>query len=627
MKAQFLSFLTSLTFVQVQTFVIRCERQSCCRPPSFVKRRHSLLAASAEEALDDDTLNDNSDADDGSVFEAVELPDDRETPLSESELQDLTVAQLKQQLRLRRLVVTGKKQDLVQRLVIASGGTLESSFLGDDVYEFLSDDDRDLSTKTINLLGSQDDDDANPASSNPEVWGADARIVTEYVAPGVVLDSMTRTLVEFTGSNGTQVQAIVAASRDALQPFLRGSNNTKTPSSNAEARLKQIQVQREQAARQSTRGLEEGLSNEGDEQGLYEHVLDREYSDWGKYTVTGASLSAQEVQGVLLLSEEGFGQDILALADKIAFECQPVVVMVPDLFRGQPWIESNDDDNKDNSEEQLTYEQWRAMHSDQRISVDIRAAAACLRERYAVSSVVVWGTGFGGGRALEAASGWLPMDNIHDVNGMIGPPPVDPMVAVAWYPTEYIVNELFGKQHNGRSLDVQGKERKVAVMAVFAGNDTLNGAKAEDAALLKSLLDEDDRVHDLMVKVFRGQDHGFAHRGLSVHDEPDDFERFVDDEFGGSGRVSMGGGDAEVACLLSTAFMETYSRVFLPTVGPPICLDENEKEWSSKLEMMDLTAANNRNIRQEIEDEVANYVESPFDENTADTLENFRKRG
>jgi hypothetical protein len=61
----------------------------------------------------------------------------------------------------------------------------------------------------------------------------------------------------------------------------------------------------------------------------------RDYSDWGKYTVTGAQLSASEVQGVLLLSDVygAFSDDMLALAEKIAFECQPVVVMVPDLFR------------------------------------------------------------------------------------------------------------------------------------------------------------------------------------------------------------------------------------------------------------------------------------------------------
>ena len=36
-------------------------------------------------------------------------------------------------------------------------------------------------------------------------------------------------------------------------------------------------------------------------------------------------------------------------------------------------------------------------------SVDIRAAAVALREQYGVRSVSIFGTCFGGGRALEAA--------------------------------------------------------------------------------------------------------------------------------------------------------------------------------------------------------------------------------
>ena len=51
--------------------------------------------------------------------------------------------------------------------------------------------------------------------------------------------------------------------------------------------------------------------------------------------MTGAQLSQSEVQGVLLLSDVygAFAEDTQALAHKIAFESQPVVVMVPDLFR------------------------------------------------------------------------------------------------------------------------------------------------------------------------------------------------------------------------------------------------------------------------------------------------------
>ena len=74
----------------------------------------------------------------------------------------------------------------------------------------------------------------------------------------------------------------------------------------------------------------------------------------------------------------------------------------------------------------------------------------------------------------------------------------------------------------------------------------------------------------------------------------------------------MGDGDADVACLLSTAFMETYSRVFLPTVGVPVSADENNGQWSAELEMSDFSESNTRDIRQEIEDALDNYVDEPL---------------
>ena len=66
----------------------------------------------------------------------------------------------------------------------------------------------------------------------------------------------------------------------------------------------------------------------------------------------------------------------------------------------------------------------------------------------------------------------------------------------------------------------------------------------------------------------------------------------------------MDGGDAEVACLLSTAFMET-------TFGPPISKDELGIEWSNDLNLKDLTT-NTRDIRQEIEDSLENFQEVPL---------------
>lgn len=622
-------------------------------------QRQVSLTSSSFEVMETEAKGEDEDDDDASS--APPLPMDLEGVMGSvvfrrADVEALTVPQLKQQLRLRGLKVSGRKQELMDRLVdfsnamagdaattkdtapnnarISEAEVMPSTTKSKarqfaeakgkeliDVTPFL--DEKDLCKQVKSSIEMEDlDDEAEEESNNKpddgttEVWGSQARIVDDYEGRSVVVDNLSRIVVEFQGSNQTSVQAYCVASRDALQGFLAGNaafnaNSTTTPQNAAEQRLFEIQRKREQAAKlPPRRGEEQEGLDEGDENGLYANILERDFTDWGKYTVTGAQLSAQEVQGVLLLPDiyGPFSEDTRALAEKIAFECQPVVVMVPDLFRGRPWKPVEDGKNKMGQ----TYEEWRATHPELRVSVDIRAAAACLRESYRVSSIAVWGVCYGGGRALEAAAGYLPGGSIHDEDGELGPPPVEPSAVIAWYPARYNAKDLFGSTHKGSTFDVEGNKRNMAVMAIFAGLDKTAGATTDDAALLKSLLEQDDRVKDHMVKVFPNQDHGFAHQGLgqAQHDE-EDLERFADAEFGGSGRLSIMEGDAEVACLLSTAWMETYTRVFLPTVGPPVAQDELAREWSEKLEV-DLSHANDRDIRQEIEDAIDGFVEEPL---------------
>jgi dienelactone hydrolase len=643
------------------------------------------LSSSYEEREATDVLSDDEeeDYDDDVLSRPVQLPSEWDAMISAADVLELTVPQLKQQLRLRNLKVSGRKLDLQNRLCLAIGArspsiSVDGDFDDDDSpsslrgptstpehfpaataatatqsnqdidrqrfssieEEYLEDpDDRGRHVKSFpvgesrrteskdegNPAGDDDQEAEDGASSSVEVWGLEARIVDDYEGRQLVVDGLSRTRVEFAGSNQSIVQAYCVASRDALKPFLSGSglgtgsngNRTRNFPTSAEERLRKIQRDRERASRRAWNWDDEVGVDEGDETGIFKNVLDRDYSDWGKYTPTGAQLSAGEVKGVLLLSDVygAFTDDIQSLADKIAFECQPAVVLVPDLFEGVPWTPATTSASQRNDQGQ-SYEQWRARYcSDLRVSVDIRAAAACLRERYGCSSVVVWGMCYGGGRALEAASGWLPNGIIHDVDGSIGPPPVNPMAAVAWYPTRYNANSLFGTSHSGTIANSDGTKRQIAVMAVFAGKDSLPGATPEDAEVLQGLLEHDERVKDHMVKIFPEQNHGFAHRSIGQvadGDLNDPYERFVDDEFGGAGRVSVGSNDADVACLLSTAFMETYSRVFLPTVGPPISLDEEEEKWGRNLEMKDLSDSATRDIRHEIQEAMDNFVEEPL---------------
>ena len=559
-------------------------------PLSFVRVVPSTLLYSKLQVEEDE------DEDEEDFIEAV-LPSN-ELPLSPAEVESLTVPLLKQQLRLRGLKVTGRKSDLVDRLLRATGSPIGAEVRTQmendnqdrivDVSAFLDEEDVGKYVKTISGGPDLEEEEDNPVSpSESEVWGTQARIVEDYEGRRIVVDSLTENMVEFIGSNQTYQQAYVVATRDALKPFLAGGANSNQTQLSSDEKLRQIQTEREKASRRPVSFEDMVGLDEGDETGIFDNVLQRDYSDWGKYTPTGAQLSAAEVSGVLLLSDVhgAFTEDTKTLAAKIAFECQPIVVMVPDLFNGNPWSGPIDGTNGSGQ----TYEQWRATHSDLQVSINIRAAAACLRERYGVSSVVLWGTCYGGGRALEAAAGWLPGGNIHDINGRLGPPPVHPMAVVAWYPTRYDARSLFGLKDqrttsfSGASLS-SAKHNGMAVMGVFAENDKLPGASTEDAELLRNLLAVDERVKDHMVKVFPGQGHGFAHVGISQSEQLDDSDRFLDDEFGGSPNMSFGDrGDAEVACLLSTAFMETYSRVFLPTVGPPISLDDQESSWGRNI--------------------------------------------
>ena len=499
-----------------------------------------------------------------------------------------------------------------------------------------------VETEEDSITNKEEDHDSTYST---EVWGEDARIVDDYEGRSIIVDGLSRTVIEYKGANNTMVQAYVVGSRISLRNFLRGGqqsssssssssssrvgDSTDAPSSSSttssvvysstEEEVYAIQRKREM---ESKRGLirpdeADGVDDTSDpDTGTYS-TIERDYGDWGVYTPTGAQLSASEVQGVLLLSDVAgpFTQYTQTLADKIAFECQPVVVLVPDLFRGKPWTMINDTSSR--NEDGLSYEEWRSMHPDRRVDVDIRAAASVLRERYAVSSLAIWGTCYGGGRALEAAAGYYvdgPNSYYTDVYSDRPPPPhVDPVAAVVWYPTRYNVTKLFGKDNEGFRTFTNGQERSVAVLAVFAEDDTLLGATPEDAMLLKDCLEDDPRIKDFMVKVFPDQIHGFAHLPESDDVVQDGVDLFDNDNFGSTESYNSIGGDAEVACLLSTAWVETYTRVFLPTVGTPVRYDDGERWSASTIEMQGYSANERRDVRAELDKALSSYNDVDID--------------
>lgn len=372
---------------------------------------------------------------------------DEDLDFSREELERLTMTQLKQQLRLRGMKVSGKKSELIMRLMGNRRGYTEDTEIVEpevtnkstttkskaqkfaesrgkelvDISEYLDEDEKGKETKSsLNDEDKSSDNVDTNKSVSPETWGEEAKIVDDFEGRSIIVDNLSRTIVEFKGSGSTKAQAYVVASRESLKTFLAGGDrgNNSTDVSTA---VRNIQLAREKASKVPIRLEDQQGEDSDDEEGLYSQILDRDYGDYGDYSVTGAQLSAQEVKGVLLLSDVmgPFNDDTKVLCEKIAFECQPVVVFAPDLFRGNPWQEVSNTGLNAKGE---NYEEWRASHPEQRVSVDIRAAASVLKEQYGVSSISLFGQCYGGGRALEATARSYPYDTLDDINGEMGPP-------------------------------------------------------------------------------------------------------------------------------------------------------------------------------------------------------------
>jgi len=612
------------------------------------------------------------------------LEDDEEDLLYSSrssllQINDLTVSQLKQQLRLRGLRVSGTKSQLIQRLSQAidprlsirdnddddddvtvvedwtsslssswddedtsttsktsnnqkkfSSTTRKSNSKAEqfakqrgkefvDVSEYLDEKDKGKESKSfyVNNPPSSDSDEVSSySSSSPETWGDEAKIIDDYEGKSIIVDSLSRTIIQYRGSNHTMVEAYVVASKDSLKSFLAGGNRygsytSKNTTAEIEKQIQDIQLNKEKATKLPRKMDDMDGVDEDDEEGHYTHVMERDYGDWGKYSMTGEQFSSQEIKGLLLLTDllyddhddndDGpFTESTKRLADQIAFELQPMVVMVPDLFRGNVarMMDSSD------SQQQKQQEWFENKHPHLRVSVDIRAAAAALRRQYGVNNVGILGMGYGGGKALEMAGRVYPGNVLDDVGGVVGPPHVNPSAVVSWYPTNYNATLLFGQDRI--SLEAFD-DYQTSVMALFAEEDTLMGATTKDAEILKNLLSQDERIKDMMVKVFSRQKHGFAQEvHAMVHN--DEFNRLDQNEYGGE-YTSLDSSDTEAAYLLSSAFLETYSRSFLPTVGPPI---EDDDNWSD-LHMKDLSASRLKNVRSDIENMLAKHEGTDLD--------------
>ena len=155
--------------------------------------------------------------------------------------------------------------------------------------------------------------------------------------------------------------------------------------------------------------------------------------------------------------------------------------------------------------------------------------------------------------------------------------------------------------YTSSSASSEGNNNNIAVTSIFAGEDKMQGAGRGDADMLKYCLENNKGVKDCMIKVLNSRDHGLSYVGIYLGNKDDDnaadesgrnkkkevtYNCFLEKEFGGGMgtganrdyNVNVVGMDAEVASLLSTAWMETYSRVFLDTTGIPVKGEEEDDE-------------------------------------------------
>ncbi|XP_057987182.1 LOW QUALITY PROTEIN: uncharacterized protein LOC110667595 [Hevea brasiliensis] len=192
------------------------------------------------------------------------------------------------------------------------------------------------------------------------------------------------------------------------------------------------------------------------------------------------------------------GTGILLLSDVFGFEdsstrdfayrvaCNGYNVLVPDLFRGDPWAKDLP---------KTKFEQWIAKQEPQRVAKDITTATKWMADEFLAAGISkklgIIGFCFGGGQVIEALS--------RDQGACFG-------IAVSFYGT--------------RMLPSVASNVKVPVFFISGDNDPLCSVN-----VLKDI--EKSMCQGSRVVVFQGRGHGFAHRPNSPEEDRDAEQAFV----------------------------------------------------------------------------------------------------
>lgn len=190
--------------------------------------------------------------------------------------------------------------------------------------------------------------------------------------------------------------------------------------------------------------------------------------------------------GVLLLSDVFGFEDSSTREFAYRVACTGYNVLVPDLFRGNPWVK---DQPKD------LFEQWRAGQNPERISKDIDAAAKWMATEFIAAGISkklgIIGFCFGGGQVIDVLA--------RDEGSYFG-------IGVSFYGT---------RMNSSVAANV-----KVPVLFISGDNDTL--------CPVSNLIDIEKKIgNGSRVLIFEGRGHGFAHRPESLEEDEDAEKAFA----------------------------------------------------------------------------------------------------
>ncbi|XP_020095946.1 carboxymethylenebutenolidase homolog [Ananas comosus] len=190
--------------------------------------------------------------------------------------------------------------------------------------------------------------------------------------------------------------------------------------------------------------------------------------------------------GVLLLSDIFGFEDSSTRDFAYRVACNGYNVLVPDLFRGNPWKKSRP---------MAELEQWLATQTLERVAKDIDTCAKWLMDEFAAAGISkklgIIGFCFGGGRLIEA----LARD----------------------YDCEYFGT---GVCFYGTSVDPSlGSRIKAPVLFIAGDNDPL--------CPLSVLEEIEKKIEGSRLAIYLGRKHGFAHRPDSQEEDADAEDAFT----------------------------------------------------------------------------------------------------